>query len=77
MFKLFALLFVVTNGVQADKPSGALRYNEKFDTIEACQNYFDGEKGEAAKKALEDRATAEGLGIQFICVPDTSKDHTI
>ena len=77
MFKLFALLFVITNGVTAEKPSGALRNNETFATIEACQNYYDGEKGAMAKKALEDRAAAEGFAVQFICVPDTSKDHTI
>ena len=53
MFKLIMTLFLITNGVPADEPSGAIPNNKVFPTEEACKGYFETDAGKLSKQALE------------------------
>jgi hypothetical protein len=70
MFKLVALLFLVTNGVPADQPSGSIKKNELFKSEQDCKDYFD-----TAKKDLEEALAANNLTPKFKCVQ--VEDNTI
>lgn len=80
MFKLVALLFLVINGVQAEKPSGIVTTEENFASREVCTNYLGSEQGAEFKKALENMVETQkgslAIGIQCIKAPKT-EDNTI
>jgi hypothetical protein len=63
MWKLVATLFVVTNGVPADQPSGSIKRNQTFPTEQACKGFFA-----EAKKDLEEVLESKGLSPKFSCV---------
>lgn len=81
MFKLVALLFLVTNGVQAEKPSGVLKNKTTFPTVEACKDYFGTEAGKQAKSAIDEMISAQngGLVAEMACMKLDAKtdDNTI
>lgn len=45
MIKLFAVIFLLTNGVMGQSPEDILTYNVRtFDTVEACQAFIVAEQ---------------------------------
>jgi hypothetical protein len=81
MFKLVALLFLVTNGVQAEKPSGHLTNRTTFPTEGACKSYFDTDAGKKAKSAIDELIVAQDgeLVAEMVCEKADAKteDNTI
>ena len=81
MFKLVALLFIVTNGVQAENPSGVLRNRTTFPTEEACKAYFGTDAGKEAKSAIDELIVAQdgALVVEMACMKADAKteDNTI
>lgn len=81
MFKLVAFLLLVTNGVQAEKPSGALTLKQTFESEKECKSYLGSKKGSETKKALEElvksKKGALNIGIACIKAADKSKDNSI
>ncbi len=53
MFKLYVALFLITNGVPAQEPSGIVPNNTVFQTREECDNFFETDAGKKAHMALE------------------------
>lgn len=53
MFKLYVALFLITNGVPAEEPSGIIPNNNIFQTQEECDNYFETDDGKKAYTFLE------------------------
>ncbi len=80
MFKLVALLFLVTNGVQAEKPSGMITNEENFPSREICKGYLGSEQGAEFKKALENMVETQkgalAIGISCIKAP-TTEDNSV
>jgi hypothetical protein len=68
MFKLIAFLFLVTNGVTAEQPSGSLKASVTFPTEEACMNYFDTDAGRASQLKLEEFMAAQSVTAKFKCI---------
>jgi hypothetical protein len=83
MFKLIALLFAMTGGQPADKPSLVIEIKPGFETREACFGFLKTEEGSKAKKAIEAMADEiEGdVSIRAVCVrsgkPDDDDDGKI
>lgn len=80
MFKLVALLFLVTNGVQAEKPSGVLKNKTMFPTVEACKDYFGTDAGKQAKSAIDELIKAQegALVAEMACMKaDAKTDESI
>jgi hypothetical protein len=79
-FKLVALLFLVVNGVQAEKPHGFVTAEESFASKEGCNNYLASERGAEFKKALENLVETQkgalAIGVQCIKAPKT-EDNSI
>lgn len=53
MFKLYVALFLITNGIPAQEPSGIIPNNTVFKTQEECDKYFETDVGKKAHMALE------------------------
>jgi hypothetical protein len=77
MFELIVMLFVVANGVQAEKPAGIIKNKTTFPTEAACKNYFGTEEGRAAKLAVDEfLASQEGrITARLGCIKQ--EDNTI
>lgn len=70
MFKLVALLFLVANGAQSEKPSGIVTNEEQFASREVCKGYLGSEQGAEFKKALENMVETQkgALAIEIQCI---------
>lgn len=76
-FKLVALLFLVTNGVPADKPSGKYTSDDTFTSEDACKRYL-AENGEKTTRDINATLRAHvhaQAKPQFSCVQ--VEDNTI
>ena len=60
MFKLYVAVFLITNGVAAEQPSGVVPNKNVFPTQEACMGYFDTDAGKKSKLALDAMLEAQG-----------------
>ena len=71
VYKLVVTLFLMTNGVPAEEPSGSIPNRTEFQTEEACKGYFDTDAGKKAKQALEMMIEARGdkFDMKVSCVP--------
>lgn len=77
MFKLIALLFAMTNGHPADKPSVTIEIRPGFETREACVGFLKSEEGSKAKKALElaaDKIDGD-VAIRAFCIKSADGDE--
>jgi hypothetical protein len=54
MFKLIALLFLVTNGVSAEEPWTSIPNKMVFPSEEACKTFIDSDEGKLSKARLEE-----------------------
>jgi hypothetical protein len=45
MFKLVAVIFAVVNGVPSDQPSRVFPYSADFESMEACMDFAQTDKG--------------------------------
>jgi hypothetical protein len=53
MIKLYAMIFLLVNGVMGTEPEDTLTYNKRtFDTVEACEQYIKSEEFQPAKDGL-------------------------
>ena len=77
MFNLIALLFLITNGITSEKPSGALRANVAFTSEEDCKKYLEAAPGKELKAALlaSLKAHHQKMAVKFSCVE--IEDNTI
>jgi hypothetical protein len=70
MFKLIAMLFVVTNGVPAETPTGSVQYNNSlFPTMEACMSFLGSDEGKSATEYLQEISRKKQMLAGFACVP--------
>lgn len=53
MYKLLVTLYLITNGVPAEQPSGKIPNRQVFQTQEECVNFFNTDTGKQAKSYLE------------------------
>jgi hypothetical protein len=78
MFKLIVGVFLIVNGVQAEKPSGVVSYNQNmFQTEQTCKDFIATEDGAAFMSALSAAASAS-LGtvtLGYACL--RTEDNTI
>ncbi len=79
VYKLVVTLFLMTNGVPAEEPSGSIPNRTEFQTEEACKGYFDTEAGKKAKEYLEAVVgrSGEKFDMRVSCVPAESKGEKI
>lgn len=76
MFKLIAILFLVTNGSVSDQPSHIMTFNHSsFDTEDSCMEFITTEDGRLATTALGLAALGQGVAVKFTCVQ--AQDNTI
>jgi len=60
MFRLIVTLYLIVNGVAAEKPSGQIPNRQVFPTEEACKGYFDTEEGKLSKQVLKRAVEMQG-----------------
>ncbi len=79
VYKLVVTLFLMTNGVPAEEPSGSIPNRTEFQTEEACKGYFDTEAGKKAKEYLEVVVgrSGEKFDMRVSCVPSGAKGEKI
>jgi len=70
MFSLVAVLFIVTNGVMAEQPSGHFKNKMQFKTEQSCQEYLNSEQGQSSRLFIETLIDEQKgrLAAKFICV---------
>jgi hypothetical protein len=54
MFKLIALLFLVTNGVTAEEPWTTIPNKRVFPSEETCKKFIHSDEGKVSKARLEE-----------------------
>ena len=74
MFKLVALLFLVTS---PEQPVHAMTYNQSsFPTKEACEEFFvEDDDGRIFSRSMKMMAMTSGLVVKLTCLE--AKDNTI
>lgn len=77
MFKLVALIFAVANGVPSETPVTILRYGENFETLEACSEFAESEKGLVVRKSLRDLLESKGVPLAAKVGCAKEEDSTI
>ncbi len=79
MFQLVAVLFMVVNGVQSDKPFHTLPNKIPFSTKEECLNYLETDRGKASKQFIESWAAAQNSQaiVKFDCIQIVSKGEEL
>lgn len=72
MFKLIVALFVVTNGVPSNQPSGQFKNNQQFETEKSCMEYFSTEQGALARAAIDEFLQSQQgrLAAKFACIKE-------
>jgi hypothetical protein len=76
LFKLVAVIYVMTNGVLSDEPVGRLTNAHQFDTQAQCEAYLDTPDFMPQKIALDMmlKAQDEALVPKFVCEPANRGD---
>jgi hypothetical protein len=61
MFKLVALLFLITNGVAEKQPSTSVPNKRVFPSAEACMAFIDSDEGKSSKARLDAMLTSREM----------------
>ena len=77
MFKLIALIFLITNGVVSEDPVSQLRNARSFDTRQECEAYIATPAGIVSKMTLNSMIAADvehAYKSAFVCEPEPARD---
>jgi len=71
MFKLVAVLFLVTNGIPASEPYHTMSNNKEFMSKDDCLAYLKTDQGKASTEYIENWAANQPgkISVKFDCVP--------
>ena len=71
-FKLYVTLFLITNGVVAEHPSGMIPNKKVFPTQEACTQFLESDDGKKAMVYLETVVgqTGKQFKMETTCAAD-------
>lgn len=72
MFKLYVMLFLISNGVVAEQPSGMIPNKKVFPTQEACTKFLESDAGKQAMVYLESVVgqTGKQFKMETTCAAD-------
>lgn len=70
MFKIAAILYAMTNGIQADQPFDTVFNKREFPTKEACTQYLESDRGVETRQYIEAWAAnlEVKIAVKFDCI---------
>ena len=73
MFKLIAMLFLVTNGVPTSESYHTMSNNREFMSKDDCLAYLKTDQGKVSTQFIESWAAnqSDKIAVKFDCVPAT------
>jgi hypothetical protein len=67
MFKLVAMIFIVTNGVPADQPSSVIPNKRVFTSYETCMEFLAADAGKESMERFNKKVDMDKVVVRFVC----------
>lgn len=66
MFKLIAVIFVMSGAGGNPESISAMRYETSFDSKEACVTFFNSNKGQSVRASMDKTVSEAGVALNKI-----------